>query len=316
MLWAVPLFAQSLDCSGICTPYETNAECIARYPKHFLAGQENDSEEKRQAPCGAHMEGYSPHMPIHHLVVGGTRNLTALSIQNGGPGSVIVRDFSVHGGTKNSTVSGVCPLFQARDNSKFFDMELTCTNPGEPAIEIRGKNVVIQNVKVPRNQFLVRAIDDYHIDVGTLSVSGSTGTAVFANIGSGSVTVECTDDNRFDSLVVIQRANNFVDPGSCPVVSLDAILNPLGTQYEIDYINRNAEVTPLQEIFRWGLFALVGLFVALFLYTIVSREKQLREMITGAEYFRIKKVLATFDDSVSLNEFEDGDKQGVQETEL
>ena len=162
---------------------------------------------------------------------------------------------------------------------------------------------------------MVRAIDDYHIDVGTLSVSGSTGTAVFANIGSGSVTVECTDDNWFDRSWSYS-ANNFVDPGSCPVVSLDAILNPLGTQYEIDYINRNAEVTPLQEIFRWGLFALVGLFVALFLYTIVSREKQLREMITGAEYFRIKKVLATFDDSVSLNEFEDGDKQGVQETEL
>ena len=76
------------------------------------------------------------------------------------------------------------PAFQARDNSKFFDMELTCTNPGEPAIEIRGKNVVIQNVKVPRNHLLVRAIDDYHIDVGTLSVSGSTGTAVFANIGA------------------------------------------------------------------------------------------------------------------------------------
>ena len=195
---------------------------------------------------------------------GGTDNPTALSIQNGGTESVIVRDFSVHGGTKNNSVSGVCPLFLARDNSKFFDLELSCTNPGEPAIEIKGKNVVIQNVIVPRYQFLVRAIDDYHIDVGTLSVSGSTGTAVFANIGTGSVTVECTDDNRYDSLVVIQRANNFVDPGSCPVVSLDTILNPLGTQYEIDYINRNAEVTPLQEAVRWGLFTLVGLFVALF----------------------------------------------------
>ena len=62
---------------------------------------------------------------------------------------MIVRDFSARGYEEQHRVRGM-PAFQARDNSKFFDM-ITCTNPGEPAIEIRGKNVVIQNVKVPRN---------------------------------------------------------------------------------------------------------------------------------------------------------------------
>ena len=205
---------------------------------------------------------------------------------------IVTGSFRTH--CPNGTVKGVCPLFHALDNSIFSDCNLECTNDDQPAIEIKGKNVKITNVNVPLNKFLARAIDNYHIDVGNLDVVNSQGTLVFANIGAEStVIVDCLPQKTFDTLVVTQRTGNVVTT-TCSQVSLDSILSPLGTQYEIDYLFRNAEVNPENQIFRWGLVLYGIILGVLLLYTFITREAQIRKLVLGFKFFEIKTALDAF----------------------
>ena len=97
----------------------------------------------------------------------------------------------------NITVTGVCPLFHALDFSEFYNCNIECNN-SEPAIEIKGRNVVINNVNVPENKFLARAIDNYYIDVGNIEVVNSHGVLVFGNVGGEStITVTCRENETF-----------------------------------------------------------------------------------------------------------------------
>ena len=224
--------------------------------------------------------------PHNHLIIDENRRKS----------QIITHSFTTHG-LKNKTLRGPCPLFHALDNSKFQDLNLICTNANMPAIEIKGKNVQLLNVNVPENHFLARAIDNYHLEVGDLVIENSRGVVVFANIASGTITVRCEPNKQFDTLVVTQRVGSNLGSTSCSYVSLDAVLSPLGTQYEIDYLYRNAEVTPYNQFFRWGLILYGTILIALILYTFITREKEIRLIIMGARYDKIMTVLNLFDSS-------------------
>ena len=245
------------------------------------------SHDKSVARCGVKSSVYQKNHYIHHLIV------DEPVIDS----PIVVSGFSAHGGD-NSSVKGPCPLFHLLDNAVLKNLNLECLNTGEPAIEIKGKNIVIENVSVPVNKFLARAIDNYHLDVGELNIALSTGTLVFANIAPGStITVNCADERTFDTLVVTQRTGTALQPTSCSTVSLDAVLSPLGTQYEIDYLYRNAEIDPENELFRWGVFLYTLVVIAIFLYTVVTREAELRLVILGSRFYKIKTAIDAFSDS-------------------
>jgi len=205
---------------------------------------------------------------------------------------IVTGSFATH--CFNATVSGTCPLFHALDNSEFHDCYVECNN-SEPAIEIKGRNVIINNVNVAPNKFLARAIDNYYIDIGNVQISNSHGVIVFGNVGGTSlIQVACRENETFDTLVVTQRTANALQPTKCSQLSLDAVLSPLGVQYEIDYLYRNAEVNPKNEMMRWGLFLYGLLLVVLLLYTFVTREAQIRKIILGFKFFEIRTALDAF----------------------
>ena len=155
--------------------------------------------------------------------------------------------------------------------------------------------MIINNVNVPENKFLARAVDNYYIDVGNIEVVNSHGVLVFGNVGGDStIKVACRENETFETLIVTQRSANALQPTTCSQLSLDAVLSPLGVQYEIDYLYRNAEVNPKNEMMRWGLLLYGVLLLALFLYTFVTREAQIRKIVLGFKFYEIRTALDAF----------------------
>ncbi len=281
----IPVFAilsLGIDCSGVCSAGESEEACASRYPLGYPGLQVSDENQPSShvAACGVHSDGATPEVFTDTLVVGETLYQTH-----------IVKGASIL--MEKSNTSGACPLFLARDNAVFENLVLSCTNDA-PAIEIKGKNVRISNVSTDEDKILARAIDPYHLDVGDLSITDSVGIIVLGNIAGETVQVSCEPDAVQKTLVVIQRVGKTVTVTNCEELNLDAVINPLGTQYEIDYLHRNAEVNTTQALIRGGLLLLAGLVIALFLYTFITREKEINMIIKGKAFYDIVTTLETF----------------------
>ena len=263
-------YSQSFLCDGNCSSAVNITKCKEYYPHGFTVDVNGATHSidhgNHVAQCGSTLSSYTNRHKVSLMVADAPPSFVSSPI--------IVRDFQVHG-INARVLTGACPMFTDHGGGTYVNLFINCTNTDQPAIEIKGKNVKIFNVNVTENGFLVRAIDDYHIDVGDLRIENSFGTIVLGNIASGNVNVVCTEAEKFFTLVVAQRTQNFVTT-NCPLLSLDSVIDPLGTQYEIDYNYRNAEVNPYNQIFRWGVFLLLGIAVVLLLYTLITREQQLQ----------------------------------------
>lgn len=219
------------------------------------------------------------------LTVGATwRPETALHVEN-----------TVVAGNNNTLRNVTCPVLKVRSGT-VRDLAIDCNND-EPAIVldlVPTLAVTLNNVRVAGLRTLLSGVHPTGVKIASLTISnGSTGTVVLANLNpTGKITAVCRQ--KSDILVVAKQIASSLAVTTCSEVTLEDIVGILGTQYEMDYLYRNAELDPIDHLYRIGLTVLAGSVGVAFAWTVGTNGKALRELMLQHKIEETKEILTYF----------------------